>query len=359
MALQEYKCPCCNGGIEFNSSVGKMKCPFCDSEFELESLKELDEVLSNEKPEDMSWDTNAGLDFNDNEEQNMAAYSCKSCGAEIITEKTTGASSCPYCGNPIVMMGNFSGALKPDLVIPFKFDKKQAKEALAKHFEGKKLLPSAFKSQNHIDEIQGIYVPFWLYDTGADANFRYKAKKVKRWHDDDYDYEETKYYSAVRVGNLDFENVPVDASKKMDDALMDSLEPYNFAEGVSFQTAYLAGYLADKYDVTAEESSKRANQRIKTSTASEFLKTVKGYDDVEVENSSINLINGRTRYALLPMWLLNTTWNGQKFMFGMNGQTGKFVGNLPCDKGKFWKLFFSTFGITAAIVFCIFHFLLG
>lgn len=348
MGLQEYKCPCCSGGINFNSSVGKMKCPFCDSEFELDSIKELDDVLENETKDSFNWNTNAGTDFSGAETEGMAAYSCNSCGAQIITEKTTGASSCPFCDNPIVMTSTFSGNLKPDLIIPFKLDKEAAKEALKKHFEGKKLLPREFKDNNHIDDISGVYVPFWLFNSDADANIRYKATKVKRWSDEKFNYTETQYYTVARKGSLSFDNVPVDASKKMADDLMDSVEPYDFSQGVDFRTAYLAGYLADKYDVSAEDSIERANSRIKKSTEDEFRKTVTGYDTVTVENSGINLINGSTKYALLPMWILNTTWNDQKFVFGMNGQTGKLVGNLPINKKAYWK-YLSLFGIIPAI----------
>ena len=347
MALQDYKCPCCGGSIEFNSNVGKMKCPFCDSEFEMDSLKELDQALENDIKEEMNWDMSAGDEFTDAEQGNLAAYKCSSCAAEIITDKTTGASSCPYCGNAIVVMGNFSGALKPDLIIPFKYDKNAAKEALSKHFEGKKLLPSAFKNSNHIDEIQGVYAPFWLYDTEAQASITYKAVKERTYSDNDYNYVEKKYYTAIRRGKLAFDNVPVDGSKKLDDALMDSIEPYNFDEGVDFQTAYLAGYLADKYDVSVEECAERANKRIKSSTEQTFRNTVKGYTTVDTESSNIKFSNGRTRYAMLPMWILNTSWNNQNFVFCMNGQTGKMVGNLPCDKSKFWKNFFLVFAIAA------------
>ncbi|MCQ2495907.1 MAG: hypothetical protein MJ131_04875 [Lachnospiraceae bacterium] len=349
MAIQEYKCPCCAGAIEFNSTVGKMKCPYCDSEFEMDSLKELDDVLANEIVDNMDWNTSAGEDFNDAEANGMSAYSCQSCGAQILTDKTTAASSCPFCGNQIIMMNNLAGALKPDLLIPFKFNKEQAKEALKKHFEGKKLLPSSFKDQNHIDEISGVYVPFWLFNSKASADFRYKGIKEKRWSDDDYDYIEKSYYSVIRRGGLEFANVPCDASQKMDDALMDSLEPYDYSQAVDFQTAYLAGYLADKYDVTAEDSTERANNRIRRSTEIEFRKTVTGYDSVETQNKNINLENGTTRYAQLPMWILNTTWNNEKYVFGMNGQTGKFVGNLPMDKGKFWK-YFAIIGLIGAAI---------
>ena len=358
MALQEYRCPCCGGSIEFNSTVGKMKCPFCDTEFEMDSLKELDAALDNLEPESMEWGEYQGTSWGGEDMNGMSAYHCKSCGAEIVTAETTAASACPFCGNPIVMMQNFAGNLKPDFIIPFKYDKNAAKEALTKHFQGKKLLPSAFSSENHIDEVNGVYVPFWLFNSGADADMRYKCEKVRRWSDNDYNYTETKYYTVVRSGSLFFENIPVDASKKMDDDLMDSLEPFKFEEKKEFITAYLSGYLADKYDVSAEEGVERANVRVKNSTSQTFLNTVKGYDRVQKENENIRLRDGSYKYVLLPMWILNTNWNGQKFVFGMNGQTGKFVGNLPMDKGKFWKYFFIYFLISFVICFAIAYFLL-
>lgn len=353
MGLQQYKCPCCSGGIEFNSTVGKMKCPFCDSEFDMASLKEVDDALASGVQDDMTWDTNAGSEFNDSEAEGMAAYSCQSCGAQIITEKTTGASTCPFCGNPIIMMQNFAGNLKPDFIIPFKYNREQAIEAMKKHFEGKRLLPSSFKDSNHLDEVNGVYVPFWLFNSKAEAKIVYKGEKHKRWQDDDYNYDETSVYTIIRQGGLEFENVPCDASVKMEDDLMDSLEPYNFSEGVDFQTAYLSGYLADKYDVTAEDSAERANKRIKSSTETEFRKTVTGYDSVTAETTNINLQGGKAKYVLLPMWILNTTWNGEKYVFGMNGQTGKLVGNLPMDKSKYRKLFSIASVIGAAVMFAI------
>ena len=230
------------------------------------------------------------------------------------------------------MMGQFSGSLKPDLVIPFKLDKKAAKEGLMKHLTGKRLLPKIFKDQNHIDEIKGVYVPFWLFDTDVDAKVRYKATKIRTWSDSDYNYTQTSYYMVHRGGSVGFEYVPVDGSTKMADDLMESIEPFNCREAVDFQTAYLAGYLADKYDVTAEESIDRANERVKKSTEQAFAETVIGYDTVVAENTSVQFHGGKAKYALYPVWLLNTTWNGNKYTFAMNGQTGKFVGDLPVDK---------------------------
>ena len=349
--LQEYKCPCCGGAIEFNSQIQKMKCPFCDSEFEMEALQEYDDALGAEQESDMTWDSRAGSDWSDGETDGLSTYVCKSCGGEIVGDETMAATSCPYCDNPIVLMGQFSGQLKPDYVIPFKKDKKAAKEGLKKHYKGKILLPKVFKDENRIEEVKGLYVPFWLFDADAEANIRFKATKVRRWSDSNYDYTETSHFAVIRGGNIGFDTVPVDGSSKMPDDLMESVEPFNFSEAVPFQTAYLAGYMADKYDVTDDESVARANERIENSTISAFRSTLTDYNTIETENANIKLDNAKAKYALYPVWLLNTNWKGKKFTFAMNGQTGKMVGDLPVDKKKYWLLTFAIMAGIAAVLF--------
>lgn len=338
--LKEYKCPACGGAIEFDSHSQKMKCPYCDTEFELDTLKELDERMEREagREDDLSgWQTDAGGQWQEGETDGMNVYTCQSCGGEIIADETTGASTCPYCGNPVIMTEKFKGALRPDLVIPFKLDKKAAKEAYYKHIKGRPFLPKAFRRENHIDEIKGLYVPFWLFDADVDADVRYRATKVRTWSDSDYNYTETSYYSVERSGDMSFAAVPVDGSEKMADDLMESIEPFNISDAVDFQTAYLSGYLADKYDVSAEESVERAHVRMKKSAEDVLADTVRGYATVIPENTNVCMSGGRSQYALYPVWILNTTWKGKKYIFAMNGQTGKMTGDLPIDEKIYLK----------------------
>lgn len=350
-AIQEYKCPCCGGAIAFDSAIQKMKCPFCDTEFEMETLASYDRELQSEQEDDMRWETAGGEEWQDGEEGALSAYVCQSCGGEIACDEHTAATSCPFCGNPVVMMGQISGTLRPDYVIPFQLDKNAAKAALKKHYDGKRLLPKVFKDQNHIDEVKGVYVPFWLFDAYADVNMRYKATKVRTWSDDKFEYTETSYFAVSRGGNIAFEAVPVDGSTKMPDDLMESVEPFDVSKAVDFQTAYLAGYLADKYDVDADGSIERANKRIRKSAEEAFNATVRGYTTVVKEAGSIRLQNGRVKYALFPVWLLHTTWKGENYLFAMNGQTGKMVGNLPADKAVYRKWLFGLTGIIGTVLF--------
>ena len=223
--LQQFKCPCCDGAIEFDSTVQKMKCPYCGTEFEMEAIQPQEEQV-----DEMTWDTAAGSEWQPGEAEGLRIYTCNTCGGEIVADDTAGATECPYCGNPVVMTGQFAGDLKPDLVIPFKLDKKTAIAKLQELYKGKVLLPRVFKDQNHIKEVKGLYVPVWLFDTDADAHVRYKASTVRTWSDSDYNYTETSYFSVTRGGSIGFADVPVDGSTKMDDTLMESIEPFENPE---------------------------------------------------------------------------------------------------------------------------------
>ena len=142
-----------------------------------------------------------------------------------------------------------------------------------------------------------------------------------------------------RAGSIGFEKIPVDASSKMPDDHMDSIEPYDYSGLKEFSTAYLPGFLADKYDVSVKDSQKRADTRCASTLEDALRGTVTGYDSCTLEHKQIDLKRGKVHYALLPVWMLHTKWNGQDFLFAMNGQTGKMVGDLPTSKGKFWGLF--------------------
>ena len=351
--LQECKCPSCGGSIEWNTSLQRLKCPFCDTEFDQDTLMSYEEDLQGDGEDQMVWQEKPDTGWQEGERDSLLVYSCKSCGGEIIGDKDMGATSCPYCGNAVVVPSKFTGELRPDYIIPFKLDKEAAKAGLRRHLKGKKLLPRVFTNENHIDEIKGIYVPFWLFDAEADAHARYHATSTNSWTEPQYTCTETKHFSVTRHGRVKFEHVAIDGSSKMEDTMMESIEPFDFQDAVPFTTGYLAGFMADCYDVTADDSIGRANERIKNSTKRIMNGSVGGYSSVIPENVNITLYNSKATYALYPVWLLNTTWKGDVYTFVMNGQTGKFVGDLPVDNSAAGRMFGSLAAGVAAAVFGI------
>ena len=109
----------------------------------------------------------------------------------------------------------------------------------------------------------------------------------------------------------------------------------------------------NKYDVDEKTSADRANERMRHSTEEKFLRTVTGYSSVVPDGSSLQLADGKTSYAMYPVWILTTTWNGEKYLFAMNGQTGKFVGDLPVDKSLMKKQFAKVMGITTLVTYAL------
>ncbi|MCL2265263.1 MAG: hypothetical protein FWC22_04390 [Treponema sp.] len=349
MEIKEYKCPNCGGAVQFDSSAQNMKCPFCDTIFSIEALEEYQKETAVQEKDTFGWDGKIDLKEWDSKELNdLTQGACPSCGAELLGDKNTAAMVCPSCGNSQIVLRRLAGLLKPGYIIPFKLDKKDAVEALKNFYKGKRLLPDCFKDENRINSIQGVYLPFWLFDAAANGHIRYKASRTNVWADANFNYTKTDYFSVVRDGNMKFEKIPVDGSEKMDDSYMDAIEPFNYDGIKKFETAFLSGYIAEKYDVDADSSKDRAALRIKNTVEREFASSVTGYASVQIESSAVSSDNGRISYSLLPVWILNTKYKSENYMFLMNGQTGRLIGKLPADSGKSWAYRFLFTGIFGA-----------
>lgn len=350
--VTNYQCPACTGPLHFSAETGKLTCEYCGSAYdvaEIEALyaqKEAEAAAAKEAADakaeaakadaadDDGWDTSGLSSDWGADADGLRVYGCPSCGAELICDETTAATSCPYCGNPTVVPGQFSGALKPEFVLPFKMTKDDAVRALRAHYRGKPFLPRSFTAGNHIEEIQGVYVPFWLYDGRMEARGAYKAEISESHREGDYIVTTTRHFDVARVGDADFVRVPVDGSSKMPDAHMDAIEPFDYSDLKPFSTAYLPGFLADRYDEDDKKCAARVLTRMKNSTAAALHDTLGGYTGVQTLSEQLDPRTLEPHYALLPVWMLHTRWKEQDFLFAMNGQTGKLIGDLPVDKGR-------------------------
>ncbi len=349
--ITNYQCPACTGPLHFDPTSGKLVCEYCGSSYEVSEIEALyaekDEAAAAAQAARAEESAPEGSPWSEAEAAGLKVYNCPSCGAELICDSTTAASSCPYCGNPAIVPGELSGALRPDWVIPFKLTKEQAIQALKNHYRKKPLLPKLFSSQNHLEEIKGVYAPFWLCDGEAAGTAVFSAEKVRHWTEGKYDVTETSHYECVRSGSLRFSRIPVDSSTKMPDEHMDAIEPFDYSELKPFSTAYLPGYMADKYDVDARTAEERAKKRAEQSTVSAMEATVTGYSGVRTKSTDLEYRRTGLHYALLPVWLLSTRWNDRVYLFSVNGQTGRLVGDLPISKGRLCAWLFGIWGVVA------------
>ncbi len=332
-SVLEYKCPCCGAGLAFSEDVQKMQCEYCDNTFDIEIIKEYNESLNKQAQAQVQWDEDQSQTWSEAEQTQMQMFVCPSCGGELITDANTAATFCPYCENPAILQTRLSSGIRPEYVLPFKTSKEDAQAAFLSLCKGKKLLPKFFMEQQRIEKITGIYVPFWLYSGTGTMEADYNATRIHSWSDSQYHYVKTDHYLLHRAGTASFTQIPIDGSQKMDDTLMESIEPFDFTQLVPFDTAYLSGFFADKYDVPAENGKQRIQQRVDTTLNSMIQPSLTGFASAVPTNRRSNISQHTAQYVLLPVWMLHTKYKDETYVFAMNGQTGKMTGTFPiCPK---------------------------
>lgn len=349
-SVVEYKCPCCGAGLKFNGAEQKLACEYCDNTFGLETVKEYHNASTKTDSQEFAWDDREYTKWSEEEQRNIRSYICNSCGGEIITDETTAATFCPYCENPTVLPGNVSGGVRPDAVIPFKTTKEDAKKAFLKLCHGKRLLPKDFTAKHRLEKITGMYVPFWLYECSGSVDGQYKATRVRHWSDSNYHYTKTDHYMLSRSAEAGFIGIPMDGSSKMDNVIMESIEPFDMNDAVDFDTAYLSGFLADKYDVESSIGEERIRQRVSNTLDDLLSPTFAGFSSVMPTSKQLSVKHSKAKYVLFPVWMLHSKYQDKIYVFAMNGQTGKMTGTLPIDKKRQWSWFA---GVTAGVALVI------
>lgn len=359
MSTKGYKCPCCGGNLVFSSDTQKLQCPSCGNKISMNAVRQYAEIVESAEEQGNTYDWGEEPQSSqmqwEGKEDGRKVYTCPSCGAELDADQTTAATTCPYCDSPVILQEQVSGEYQPDMIVPFQIDEKTAKETYKKFCKGKKLLPKVFRSDHSIQEIKGVYVPFWLFSCRAEGTVVFDAQKRKKWKDDSFEYTRNDFYLLSRRGEFFFEHIPVDGSVEMDDAYMESIEPFYMDKAVTFQEGYLSGYEAMKYDLPKEECRNRAEERIKSTCEDTLSKSVNKneYSVISQKNCSISCRKGNIKYALLPVWSLHVKYKGETYRFAINGQTGKITGELPVDKSLFWKHALGMFAGSSVAVYIL------
>lgn len=318
-SISEYNCPNCNAGLEFSPESQKWECHYCCSEFNKDEF-------------DVAYTEKKGP--NQQPMENLNSYSCTNCGAELIADDTTAATFCIYCNSHSIIKNSFSGKFEPKSIIPFKFGKEEAKKIYSKWVNQRKFAPKGFKEKEEVEKITGIYVPFWLFDNTAKGQLNGEGIKISTWSDKEYKYTQTKYYSILRGCTAEYNGVPVDGLKKLDDSLILGIEPYDYNELTDFSMKYMSGFMAEKYDVEIDEAASIAHKRVKEYLSANLDKTVTGYNKFTQNSKVISVPKMEYSYAMLPIYLLITQYENKKYEFLINGQTGKIIGNPPIDRIK-------------------------
>jgi len=335
----EYKCPCCDAGLIFGEQQQKLQCDSCGNNFDLETIAEYNRIPDQADEQNFVW-----------EDEEVVPFQCPSCGGLIEYDDHTASTFCPYCDNPVVLPQRVSASLTPDAVIPFKKSRQEAQDAFKALCKGKPLLPKDFISENRISQLTGLYVPFWLYSCSGSQDGKYKATRVRRWSDSNYNYTRTDHFLLTRAATADFQWIPMDASSKVSNEIMESIEPYDYSQLTDFNPAYLTGFLSDKYDVESKTGEERIRQRVSQTMDQMIAASCLGYTTVLPMGKNLKITHSKASYVLLPVWILTSKYKDKEYTFAMNAQTGKMTGSFPICPKRSAAWFFGICATVAALV---------
>lgn len=312
-----YKCPNCNGALEYDPQSGKMECHFCGNSYEPEQNNFL---------------------LENRESMECSIYECTSCGAQLVVNDVESSSFCAYCGQPTVVFSRVSKELKPDYIIPFSVTKDQAFQIVRQRFHKGAMIPKEIK-KFQIENMRGIYIPYYIYDIDYMDTQGLRHNGGKNGVD--------KFF--IRKAECEFKGIIHDASKQLNDESTVRLEPYDLKGLRSFEPQYLSGFYADKYDLNQREIEENGVKRAKQFFDKEIEKSINESVHIMYNNPSYDI--REIHYALLPAWFITFRYKNEPYTILINGQTGKMVGTVPTDKSSMWRtLILSWLGFSLLLI---------
>ena len=198
--VKDEKCLNCGASIKYNPVKEKFICEYCRSEFTIEDMRKNEKKV--EKNKDLVIEKKEFSKLED-----MNSYHCDNCGATIVSKDNISSTTCIYCKSSAIIKNRLSGIYKPDSIITFKYTKDDAILEFKKLCKGRLLLPKNFNDVKNIESMEGLYVPFWLYDLENTATLTCDCTRVTTWSDARNIYTKTDYYDVLRGGVLTFLNV--------------------------------------------------------------------------------------------------------------------------------------------------------
>lgn len=346
---ESYKCPGCGASLVYKEGSDSLICPYCNTTVLIteQESKQPEEDAREQALEGREAETINGARYEN------GAFFCSACGGELTAGDYTAATLCPYCASPVILTERLQGEKRPAKLLGFQIDKEKAREMFRSWTKSGFFTPSVFSKQSTLDKMEGLYVPYWMFDYEASVHMEAAATRVRTEIRGDYRYTHTDHYIIKRETEGSFEKIPADASERMPDDTMERLEPYRYEELKEFNEPYLSGYEAEIANVDAQVLEEIARKRARASAVEETRNTIKGYSSVVVTSEQVAMNEQKRESALFPVWTLQYRYRGKDWKLYINGQTGKKIGKLPIHWGKAAAFYIATSGLCSILSYLI------
>jgi len=350
-----------------------MVCNYCGYEAPVSQAGSMTEVHTQTQVDQKvveaveEHDLTAGLALASHEEgwgTETRSFKCNSCNATIAAEPNVTATICPFCGSHQVLAQEHSTRIiTPESVLPFQVDQRAAIAKFRAWLGRGWFRPNAVKriARNAEARIQGVYLPFWTFDTNTSSRWQAEAGHyyyvTERYTVNVNGRRETRTRQVRKVrwvpafGRHDefFDDVLVYATRSVKENILERIYPFDTSALVPYRPQYLAGWRAEEYQIGLEEAWELGKKIIAGRLREACAREIPGdtYRNLRVQT---HFSDETFKHTLLPVWLASYRYGNKVYNFMVNGQTGKVSGEAPIS---WWKVLL-TILIVLALLACIF-----
>lgn len=314
-----YECPNCGGNLRFNIATQQLSCGYCDTSIN-------------------PYDYEKSTDVQESREYDVTVFTCSQCGAELLSEDTTAATFCSFCGSTAVLDSRISRKRRPERIIPFSRTKEDCKTAYARMMRRAVFAPKELKDEAYIEKFRGIYMPYWVYSFENRGRISFEGSESRQRGD----YLYTKHYEITSDIDAAYHGITYDAAADFSDDLSSAIAPFDMTKGKPFTPAFLSGFYADIGDVDSSVYHRDAQNLALMDSVDRIANDracvryhVRDGKNIHSLKNALRPSCTREQSAMLPVWFLSYRKGDRVAYAVVNGQTGKAAADLPVDRKKF------------------------
>jgi DNA-directed RNA polymerase subunit RPC12/RpoP len=356
---KRFKCDQCSAEMTFDAASQKLKCAFCGFVKDVPPGESGGAIVEHSIFEGLAA---APRGFG---AEGTRTNRCQECGANVVFPSNVTATRCTFCGSARVLeQSENQSALRPESLLAFSVDKKAANDHFARWLGKLWFRPNDLKQLARVQELNGVYVPFWTFD--ADVDSRWTAEAGYHYYtEEEYTTQEqgrtvtktrqvqhTRWERAWGQRNDHYDDVLVCASKGLPAELAARLHTFDTERLVPYSPGFLAGWRAEEYAIDLQGGFSTAKDVMAGSQEKRCASDVPG--DTQ-RNLRVNNTFSRVtfKHVLLPVWIAAYRYHDKVYRFLVNGQTGEVVGKAPWSWIKI-TLFVLTLAALAVLLYFLF-----
>ncbi|MDA3809780.1 MAG: hypothetical protein PF518_05545 [Spirochaetaceae bacterium] len=336
-----FPCNDCGADLKFEPGQNALKCPYCGAENSIESDENID-IVENDY---LSKIRELKENVKDSDMIEVIAVRCEKCGAQVSLGENKTAGECVFCGSHLGGQAHSVKEIKPEALLPFKFNKKEAAEQFRIWLKKRWFAPNKLKEFARLDGLTGIYSPYWTYDSNTTTSYRgqrgeyyYTTESYTEQVDGKSvtktrQVRHTRWYPASGTVLNSFDDVLITASGNLLPKYTEALEPWDLENLVPFNDRFLSGFQVESYNVDLEEGFGRAKSRMEPVINSTIRRDIGG-DEQQIRSKNSSYDDISFKHILLPVWISAYKFKDKVYNFMVNARTGEVQGNRPYSVAK-------------------------